>query len=121
MSSRRGKQIDKVLLTGFSDDVAAAVSKLGPVKAEIMLVTEDATGEMFLDSVDLVIYVLSSYSGFSSRLRGVWSYVHHLRQSLGCEYLLPLAEFKIVFPEIEDLPVISIDELKIKLSLGATL
>jgi hypothetical protein len=106
-----------ILLTGFANDLAAVVSRLDSTKIDVKLVNEEATADDVPEAADLVLYVLSRDTGYSSQLRGVFTYVQS-RALSPQEYLLPIENIHPeygVFPELSHLRQISISDLVGKL------
>jgi hypothetical protein len=111
------KDNPKILLTGFADDLEKVALELNEISTDIKHVTETAENTDLPKATDVVIYVLSGDTGYSSQLRLVFFDVHNLVLSSE-EFLLPIEDVdlnKSVFPEISKLPRISISNLKRKL------
>ena len=95
-----------ILLSGFADDLDRFISEFGSIPVDIQTVTENATEADIPEAAEMVVYVFSEDTGYSSQLHSIFTYVHD-RVQTSKEYLLALGNVdldKSVFPEISDLP-----------------
>lgn len=108
------KQNQKIIITGFADDLAVVVSRLGSRSVETIQVTENATNEAVPKSADFIIYVMSKDSVYSTQLHSIFVYIHD-QVVAGREYLLSVEDIdlrEVAFPEVSHLPQISVIELQ---------
>jgi hypothetical protein len=106
--------VGKIVLVGYSDDIAHLSSELKDISAEIALVSEMATDADVPTVAGTVLYAVSTDTRASSRLHGVFVYVHD-RVQTKAEYIVaigPIDLGKACFPELEGMPSISIGDLK---------
>lgn len=111
------QQSRTLLLSGFTDDLANVQKLLGTTLAPTTQVTEDANDADIPDAADIVIYVFSTDTGYSSQLHSIFTRIHD-RVLSRREYLMMIEGsdlLRAAFPEISHLPKISIDDLKEKL------
>ena len=110
-----------ILLVGFSDDIHDLASLLRATSVNVALVNENATDAAIPKAVDLVLYVMSQDTGFSSQLHSRFVYIHD-RVLKKAEYLMAIHNVdldKIAFPELSHLPHITMNELRTLLNSRA--
>jgi hypothetical protein len=110
MTRQRDK---KLLLAGYADELTPLVRLIDTRADDIALVTENASDDDVPKSVDVVVFVTSLDTCYSTRLHSLFVYVCD-RVSAREKYLLPVGDFdvaKFVFPELAHLPRIEATEL----------
>ncbi len=104
----------RILLAGYANDLAEVVPKIAVPSADITLVDEKASDVDVSKAADIVVFVISMDTFYSSQLHSIFVYVHD-RVLARQEYLLGIENIdlsKAAFPEIARLPQISIRDLK---------
>ncbi len=102
-----------IVLSGFADDLANLMSHLQPSAGNIVQVTENTPDADIPKKAEILVYVMSLDTGYSSQLHGVFAYLHH-RITAVKEYLCAVEDIdlrRLAFPELSALPEISIQEL----------
>ena len=109
--TREGRR--KILLTGYASDLAKVVPQLGAQPADTIVVNEDGLEGDVPEAADVVVFVLSRGSSYSTQVRIVCGHVFY-RVSAREKFLLATGEMdasKLAFPEIAHLPTTTIAEL----------
>ncbi len=103
----------RILLAGYAGDLAAIVPMIRPGSTDVVLVTEEASDDDIPKAVDVVVFVASLDTCYSTRMHSLFVHVYD-RVSAPQRYVLAVGNFdlaKFVFPEMRGLPRISTGEL----------
>lgn len=107
-----------VLLAGFSDDLSAVKSQLGPLSVDVATLDETTPDDAILPRNATVVYVFSRDTGYSSQLMSWFAWVHD-KLNPRPEYLMGIGGIeaqKVAFEFLAGIPEISIDELREELT-----
>jgi len=107
------QQDTKVLLVGLEEDVVEISRRLSAPLEGIRAITETAADADLPAKADVIVYIVSRRSGYSSRLHLVSVSIHH-KIPFQREFLLPLEPVimeKSCFHELSRIPRTSITDL----------
>ena len=112
------EQRSKIVLTGYVDDLNNLVPQIAAPPIDMFLVDQNALGSRGEATTklpyiaDVVIFVLSINSCYSTRFRALFVYVYDSISS-PYKYLMLVGDvdLNLIYPEIIHLPKISIKEI----------
>ena len=108
---------EKLLFVGYENDLAPVLPQFHSRPTKILLLTDEAADRDIPDAVDRIVFAMSLNACYSTRMRSLAQCVID-RVSAREKYVLLVGEFdadRFVFPEIRDLPRLSIEDLRARL------
>lgn len=108
--------VASAIIAGFADDLALVVSEL-PAGVRYAKIDENTAPGAEVLQADVVVYVFSADTGYSSQLLGRFTSIHHHARARE-EYLLGVGDVKLpeeAFPFARQFEVISMKELRKRL------